>query len=634
MLAEPLDILKKHWGFSSFRSLQEDIILSVLDGKDTLALMPTGGGKSICFQVPALCREGLCIVVSPLIALMKDQVYNLQKRNIPSAAIYSGMHYNDIDRTFDNCVYGKIKLLYLSPERLTTDLARERIRQMKVNLLAIDEAHCISQWGYDFRPPYLQISEIRDLLPTTPLLALTATATSEVVEDIQEKLKFKENNVFRKSFERNNLAYVVLREEAKREKLLEILTKIKGSGIVYAGSRRTTKETAVFLQNKGIRADFYHAGLSMEERSQKQGAWLKNQQRIMVSTNAFGMGIDKSNVRVVVHMDLPESLEAYFQEAGRAGRDGKKAFAVLLYNDSDRIRLEYNYEKSFPSIEEIRQVYRALGSYFQLAVGSGEGKSYNFDIGAFIKNFKLDMVKTYHCLKILEQAGWIVLTDAVFTPSSLKILVTKEQLYDYQLRNKRFDVVIKAILRTYQGVFQHPVKIREKQLARFLKISTKELIYILSKFKQDQIFNYLPQTDAPQLIFLQERVDANDLSMDQKLYQFRKKRHLERINKAIDYAQNTTCRSRQLLEYFDEKTDTSCGVCDVCLGRHRKDVTKEDFERYKKKIEFLLQREALTLDEILDSFPPNRRQKILTAVQYLIDEGFLMDRAGKIEWKK
>ncbi len=596
--------------------------------------MPTGGGKPICFQVPALCREGLCIVVSPLIALMKDQVYNLQKRNIPSAAIYSGMHYNDIDRTFDNCVYGKIKLLYLSPERLTTDLARERIRQMKVNLLAIDEAHCISQWGYDFRPPYLQISEIRDLLPTTPLLALTATATSEVVEDIQEKLKFKENNVFRKSFERNNLAYVVLREEAKREKLLEILTKIKGSGIVYAGSRRMTKETAVFLQNKGIRADFYHAGLSMEERSQKQGAWLKNQQRIMVSTNAFGMGIDKSNVRVVVHMDLPESLEAYFQEAGRAGRDGKKAFAVLLYNDSDRIRLEYNYEKSFPSIEEIRQVYRALGSYFQLAVGSGEGKSYNFDIGAFIKNFKLDMVKTYHCLKILEQAGWIVLTDAVFTPSSLKILVTKEQLYDYQLRNKRFDVVIKAILRTYQGVFQHPVKIREKQLARFLKISTKELIYILSKFKQDQIFNYLPQTDAPQLIFLQERVDANDLSMDQKLYQFRKKRHLERINKAIDYAQNTTCRSRQLLEYFDEKTDTSCGVCDVCLGRHRKDVTKEDFERYKKKIEFLLQREALTLDEILDSFPPNRRQKILTAVQYLIDEGFLMDRAGKIEWKK
>ncbi|MCB0586106.1 MAG: ATP-dependent DNA helicase RecQ, partial [Phaeodactylibacter sp.] len=415
----PLEILKKYWGYDGFRPLQEDIIRSVLEGKDTLALMPTGGGKSICYQVPALCREGICIVVSPLIALMKDQVENLKQRNIPAEAIYSGMHYRDIDRILDNCVYGNIKLLYLSPERLTTELARVRIQKMKASLLAVDEAHCVSQWGYDFRPPYLQIAEMREVLPGVPILALTATATPEVARDIQEKLAFRQENLLQKSFERPNLSYSVLHEEDKLKKLAEILHRVPGSGIVYVRSRRRTKEIARYLQRQKIRADFYHAGLDTEERSRKQEEWMNNKSRVVVSTNAFGMGIDKPDVRVVVHMELPDSLEAYFQEAGRAGRDGRKSYAVLLYNDSDRQNLERRFEQSFPGLKEVQRVYRALGSYFQLATGSGEGQSFDFEIVEFARNFQIKIVQAYSCLKILEQAGWIVLTDAVFVPSSL-----------------------------------------------------------------------------------------------------------------------------------------------------------------------------------------------------------------------
>ncbi len=633
MVDTPLHILKKYWGYDAFRPLQQDIIQSVLDGKDTLALMPTGGGKSICFQVPALCKEGICIVISPLIALMKDQVHNLRQRDIPAAAIYSGMHANEIDQTFDNCIYGNTKLLYLSPERLITDLARERISRMSVNLLAVDEAHCISQWGYDFRPPYLEIAAIRELAPHAPILALTATATPEVVQDIQEKLYFTSKNVFQKSFERSNLAYVVLQEEGKMEKLLDILQKVPGCGVVYVRNRRKTKEIADFLQRKGIAADFYHAGLNPEERSQKQDAWISNKTRIMVSTNAFGMGIDKPDVRIVVHMELPDSLEAYFQEAGRAGRDGKKAFATLLYNQTDRLNLEKNYELAFPDMDEIRQVYRALGSYFQLAIGAGEAQSYDFDIAEFCKNFRLEAVKVLNALKALEQAGWLVLTEAVFVPSSLKILVSKEELYDYQLKKPKLNLVIKTILRTYQGAFGHFINIRENQIATFLKIPVAEVKAALQLMHQEGILHYQEQKDKPQIIFLKDRVDTPNLIIDFQLYQFRKKRHWDRIQQAISYAENSVCRSRQLLYYFGEKNDKDCGICDVCLGRTKADMSNADFDAIKSKIQEKLSLSPTALEALVGAFSSSNQKKVLEVIQYLQDEGYIVQNGNILQWK-
>lgn len=629
----PLEILKKYWGYEGFRPLQEDIIRSVLEGQDTLALMPTGGGKSICYQVPALCREGLCIVVSPLIALMKDQVENLQKRNIPAAAVYSGMHYRDIDRILDNCIYGNIKLLYLSPERLTTELARARIQKMNVNLLAVDEAHCVSQWGYDFRPPYLQIAEIRELLPDVPVLALTATATPEVVKDIQEKLAFRKENLLQKSFTRSNLSYSVLQEEDKLKKLLDILQRVGGTGIVYVRNRRRTKEIAGYLQRRGISADFYHAGLDAEARTQKQDAWMAGKVRVIVSTNAFGMGIDKPDVRVVVHMELPDSLEAYFQEAGRAGRDGKKSYAVLLYNDTDRINLERQFELSFPDLKEVRRIYRALGSFFQLAVGGGEGQSFDFDIVEFARNFQAGIVEAYNCLKILEQAGWIVLTEAVFVPSSLMIKVSKDALYDYQLRHPKMDRLLKAILRTYQGAFNHPINLRESQLGKFLKMPVGALRTALEKLAADGIVDYQPQKDTPQVIFIKERVDADNLLIDRNLYNFRKNRQYERIKKAIAYAETPVCRSQQLLAYFGETDAPKCGICDVCTGRTKAELSTDDFERYKEKIQLLLKEEPLALEEVVEAFAPSRQEQVLKALEYLLDEGVLEQQGKKLVWK-
>ena len=634
MVQEPLEVLQKYWGYAEFRPLQEPIIHSVLEGNDSLALLPTGGGKSICFQVPALCKEGICIVVSPLIALMKDQVQQLQKRQIAAEAIFSGMHYRDIDRILDNCIYGNTKLLYLSPERLGTDLVKERIKRMNVNLLAVDEAHCVSQWGYDFRPAYLKIAEIRSIIPNTPVLALTATATEEVVEDIQSKLEFKEERVFQKSFFRPNLAYVVLQEENKEAKLIDILTKVKGSGVVYVRSRKRTKEVAYLLRKKGIQADFYHAGVESEERSKRQEAWIQNKIRVMVCTNAFGMGIDKPDVRSVVHLELPDSLEAYFQEAGRAGRDGRKAFAILLYNDGDRRRLERNYESSFPSFEEMRQVYRALGSYFQLAVGGGAGDSYDFDIIAFTQKFQLNLVKTYNALKTLEKDGWIVLTESVFIPSSMKILVAKDELYDYQLKHPKLDPVLKTILRTYQGAFNHYINIREKQLAKFLKISPMALGNALKILQQDRIIEYRPAKDTPQIIFLQDRLDADNLNFDLERYNFRKKRGKNRIIKAIAYASQPRCRSQQLLAYFNEKEAKPCGICDVCLGRTSTDLHVETYTTLKKKIQQILSKEVLPLEQVVESFAPKREFQVLKAMEYLLDEGFIEQTEKGFLWKK
>lgn len=636
-MSETHKILKQYWGFDSFRPLQEDIINSVLEGNDTLALLPTGGGKSICFQVPALAMEGICIVVSPLIALMKDQVYNLQKRNVAAAAIYSGMHYKDIDRILDNCIYGNIKFLYLSPERLKTDLARERIKQMNVNLFAIDEAHCISQWGYDFRPPYLEIAEIRELHSNVPVMALTATATTQVVEDIQEKLEFKKNKkVFQKSFKRDNVAYVVLHEENKHAKLLDVLRGVKGSGVVYVRNRKKTKEIATYLIHNGVSADFYHAGLSSDERSRKQKEWVEGAIRIIVSTNAFGMGIDKPDVRTVVHMDLPDSLEAYFQEAGRGGRDGQKAYGVLLFEPADKIRLQTDYENSYPSIEEIKRVYQALGSYCQVAVGGGFGHSFDFDIISFAKNFKLELFKTFSALKILELEGWIVVTEAVYIPSSFKVLVNIEELYAYEIRNRKYENVLKALLKVkvQGGSMNNFVQIREGQLAKFLKMSIFDLMAALNNFHKDRIIEYRPAKDKPQLIFTMERVDSSNLAIDIPRYSFRKKQHEIRIKKAIAYVELPLCRSQQLLAYFGEKDSELCGICDVCLGRTSTDLDASQYEKYKEKLKALLKREKLREEEVLESFAARRHADVILSLSHLLDEGLVVKEKGKLVWKE
>ncbi|MBK9673140.1 MAG: ATP-dependent DNA helicase RecQ [Bacteroidetes bacterium] len=459
-------LLKHYWGHSTFRPLQENIIQSILDGTDTLALLPTGGGKSICFQVPALAMDGVCVVISPLIALMKDQVDNLTKRGIKACAVYSGMKKQEIDVLLDNCVYGKIKFLYLSPERLSSELVKVRLSKMKISFLAIDEAHCISQWGYDFRPAYLRIAELRELLPQQKILALTATATPEVVKDIQQQLNFKNSKVFIASFERKNLAYIVLQEEDKWNRLLKIVTSLKGAGIIYARNRKRTQEIALFLQRNSITADYYHAGLSPQVRDTKQNNWMLNNCRIMVCTNAFGMGIDKPDVRFVVHLELPDSLEAYFQEAGRAGRDGNKSYGIVLFQSVDSNESMHRLKQGFPTVSEIKSVYQALCNYYKLAIGSGLEITFDFDSADFCNTFNLKANHVFNCLKFLEKEEYLSLSDSSKTNAKLKILLNKQALFDFQVANKDLDILIKTILRSYSGAFDEFILISETELAK------------------------------------------------------------------------------------------------------------------------------------------------------------------------
>jgi ATP-dependent DNA helicase RecQ len=622
---QPKDILKKYWGYDNFRPMQLDIIQSVLDGQDTLALLPTGGGKSVCFQVPALCKEGVCVVVSPLIALMKDQVYNLRERGISAYAIYSGMSIKDIDRILDLCVHGHAQFLYLSPERLGTEIARTRIEQMPVNLFAIDEAHCISQWGYDFRPSYLKIAEIRELKPEVPVIALTATATKEVVDDMQEKLEFKPNaEVFQKSFARDNLSYVVLKEENKMHKLLEILRKIKGSAVVYVLNRKSTKDIAEYLQQNHISASYYHAGLHHDKRAQIQEAWISNKVRVIVATNAFGMGIDKPDVRVVVHLSLPDNLEAYFQEAGRAGRDSAKAYAILLNNASDQERLAQNFKDAYPPLKEIRQVYRALGSYFQLAIGSGMGRSFDFDLLDFSNIYKIHPIKVLNALKILMQAEYLELSDAVYFPSTIQFLMDNKGLYDYMLKQPRTEKLIKLMLRSYQGAFNHDVNIRENKLAFAMKVGPSVIKTMLQKMHQQKILRYKPQKDMPSITFLTERLDADHIVLDQEQYKFLKERAKKRMEAAIHYVETIQCRSQLLLEYFDEKGVEPCGQCDVCLGRHEKQPSKEEFERIKDYIRGLLLKRSRRIHAVLEKFPSHMEAKVIFSIEHLMDNGNIL----------
>lgn len=614
------NILIKYWGYHAFRPLQEDIINSVMEGNDTLALLPTGGGKSVCFQVPALAKEGLCLVITPLIALMQDQVENLKKKNINAVAIYSGMHRNQIELALDNCMFGDVKFLYLSPERLETEKFKAVLARLNVNLIAVDEAHCISQWGYDFRPPYLRIAAIRPFLPGVPVLALTATATPLVVKDIQDKLSFSKENVFQKSFERQNLTYVVQHEENKLGRLLRICNRIKGTGIVYVRNRRRTREISDFLNAQKVSADFYHAGLDAPTRDKRQTAWMTGQTRVMVSTNAFGMGIDKPNVRFVVHMDLPDSLEAYFQEAGRGGRDGNQSYAVVLYENSDVIDLRHNHALSYPALDVVKNVYHSLGNYFQLATGSGKESSFEFELSEFCNQYKLNPVITFSALKLLEKEGYIMLSEDVGTPSLVNIRTRKENLYRFQVENPMYDPFIKLLLRSYSGLFTTFSRISEAEISRRMPMPLNDVIKTLQTLHQRGLITYVPRKEKPQLVFLTERLDVSSLQISRQNYHDRMEAAEVRINSVINYvSRSNKCRSQLLLEYFGETDSQRCGRCDICIERNKLELSEFEFTRITNLMKPLLTGKSLTIQEIVAGIGEANEDKVLKAFRWLLD---------------
>jgi len=634
MISRIQQILTRYWGHSQFRPLQQDIILSVLDGHDTLALMPTGGGKSICFQVPALTKEGICIVISPLIALMKDQVERLKSQGIPAVAVVSGMSRKEIDITLDNCIHGKEKFLYISPERLSSDVFRARLPQMNVNLLAIDEAHCISQWGYDFRPSYLAIAEIRTLIPGVPVLALTATATADVQQDILEKLEFKNPNVFKKSFERKNLSYIVLHEEDKNGRLLKIAQNIAGTGIVYVRTRKKTREVAEFLAKNGIKAGYYNAGLSRDIRHRVQEDWMSNKLRIVVATNAFGMGIDKSEVRFVVHMDLPDNLEAYYQEAGRAGRDEKKSWAITLFNQSDRAEMEHRALVSFPEISVIRNTYQALGNYFQLPVGIGKGNSYPFDISNFCSTYELNMSEVFSSLKILELQGLLSLTETIEFYARVHFTMRSEHLYEFQVKNPRLDQFIKVLLRSYEGLFDEYVKINESEIALRAGMSRAEAIQQLELLVKLNVLDYKAASDTPQLVYLTERLDSRDLHIDRQHLSDRKQRYLVRAKAMMNYVEtHHDCRSQVLLAYFGEDASRRCGVCDVCMQRNKIGLSDLEFNRIRASVQGILGDYPLLLNELVSKLGQNEEGELIKVIEWLIDnEEIRYTKGNKLAW--
>lgn len=589
-MLNPSEILEKFWGYDKFRPLQLDIINSILDGNDTIALLPTGGGKSICFQVPALAMEGVCIVVSPLIALMKDQIENLKSKGVKAAAIYSGMHAREIDYTLDNFVYGDMKFLYVSPERLENELFIERVKRMKVCLMAIDEAHCISKWGYDFRPPYLRINDFKKYLPKVPIIALTATATNEVRKDIAEKLGLKNPNFFVQSFARKNLSFSVFMVEHKETKLLSILQKISGTGIVYAKTRKKTVEISGFLNKNGLSADFYHAGLSTPERFKKQENWIQDKTRIMVSTNAFGMGIDKPDVRIVVHTEMPETIEAYYQEAGRAGRDQKKAYAVGLYNLADFEDSQKKIDSKYPSIEFIKKTYQSLCNFYQLALDSKPTDSFDFNLNDFCGRFGLNGYETHYALKTLQDQGIIYLNEAFFNPSKIMFKLTNSQLYDFELKNPNLENVVKAILRIYGGeLFSSLIQISEQEIGKAIYATEQETIQFLDYLSQNEVIEYIKQKNKSQLWFLHTRYDAENLPIDANSIAKLKIRDKKALKSIEKYSQNTgKCRMVYLQNYFDEIETEICGKCDNCLAWKKNNISEDLERKYLKEINALL----------------------------------------------
>ena len=629
------EILKQYWGYDSFRDLQEEIITSIGEGKDTLGLMPTGGGKSITFQVPALAQSGLCIVITPLIALMKDQVQNLRKRGIKALAIYSGMTRQEIVTALENCIFGDYKFLYISPERLDTEIFRIKLRSMKVSMITIDESHCISQWGYDFRPAYLKIAEIRELLPGVPVLALTATATPEVVKDIQSRLNFREENVFRMSFERKNLAYIVRKTDNKTGELLHILKRIDGSAIIYVRNRRRTKEITELLMQEGITADFYHAGLDNAVKDLRQKRWQNGEIRVMVATNAFGMGIDKPDVRIVLHIDLPDSPEAYFQEAGRAGRDGLKAYAVILYAKSDKMTLHKRVADTFPEKEYILQVYEHLQYYYQMAMGDGFQCIREFNLEEFCRKFKYFPVPVDSALKILTQAGYLEYTDEQDNASRILFTIRRDELYKLREMGTEAETLIQTILRSYTGVFTDYAYISEDTLAIRTGLTRQQIYNILVTLTKRRIVDYIPHKKTPYIIYTRERLELRYLHIPASVYEERKARYEARIKAMEEYVTSeSVCRSRMLLRYFGEKNEHNCKQCDVCLNRHETDCLPEDsFREMRKQILELLARKSLPPAGIANAIEAER-EDISRVIQYLLEEGELKMQDGMLHISK
>ena len=629
------EILKQYWGYDSFRDLQEEIITSIGEGKDTLGLMPTGGGKSITFQVPALAQEGICIVITPLIALMKDQVQNLRKREIKALAIYSGMTRQEILTALENCIFGNYKFLYISPERLDTEIFRTKLRSMKVSMITVDESHCISQWGYDFRPAYLKIAEIRELLPEVPVLALTATATPEVVTDIQARLKFREGNVFQMSFERKNLAYIVRKTDNKTKELLYILQRISGSAIIYVRNRRRTKEITELLMNEGITADFYHAGLDNAVKDLRQKRWQSGEVRVMVATNAFGMGIDKPDVRIVLHLDLPDSPEAYFQEAGRAGRDGEKAYAVILYSKSDKTTLHKRVVDTFPDKEYILNVYEHLQYYYQMAMGDGFQCIREFNLEEFCRKFKYFPVPVDSALKILTQAGYLEYTDEQDNSSRILFTIRRDELYKLREMGKEAEALIQSILRSYTGVFTDYAYISEESLAVRTGLTRQQIYNILVTLTKRRIVDYIPRKKTPYIIYTRERLELRFLHIPASVYEERKARYEARIKAMEEYVTTENiCRSRMLLRYFGEKNEHNCGQCDVCLSkRATNDLSEESYEEVKRQILDLLSHSPLTPAETADQIKAEK-EDIGQVIRYLLDEGELKMQDGMLHISK
>ena len=630
------EILKQYWGYDSFRPLQEDIINAVLNGKDTLALLPTGGGKSVCFQVPALAKDGLCLVVSPLIALMKDQVESLKKKSIPSLAIYSGMSFIEIKKTLQNAAYGNYKFLYVSPERLETKFFLEMLPAMNINLLAVDEAHCISQWGYDFRPPYMRIASLRELLPGVPVLALTASATKVVQDDICDKLLFgKTHQRFQQSFERLNLSYSVFNVPSKQNKLLEIIKNVPGTAIVYCKSRKHTKEMSDLLRLHQINADYYHAGLSNDERNTKQENWISNKTRVIVSTNAFGMGIDKPNVRAVVHYDVPDCLENYYQEAGRAGRDGKRAYAVLLYNNKEIENLGEQSGIRFPKEEKIKEVYISMMNHLQVPAGSGEGISYNFDIAVFATAFKINILTVTYAIKALEQEDIISFNEVFFKPSTVVFTTNREELTDFEKQNPLLEPLLKGLLRSYEGIFDFPATVYESKLAKFVQIDIAILKKDLKKLHDYGIISYSAQKDKPQITLLQNRMYNDNYRINTGDYLKRKHNFEERVNAIIGYIEKKSgCRSQHIAGYFTAVKINACGICDNCINEKVIHISTEEFNLITTRLINCTKDIAVSVEDILATLRTIKKEKVWQVINFLLAEGKLRsDKDGKLSFQ-
>ena len=629
-----VDVLIKYWGHTSFRLKQEEIINSVIAKKDTLALLPTGGGKSICYQVPALLNEGICIVISPLIALMNDQVRFLKSKGIKSVAITSNMHFTEIDTALTNCIYGGVKFLYLSPEKLQNELVQTRIKEMNVNLITVDEAHCISEWGHNFRPAFRHIDEIREIIPNIPVLALTATATSSVIQDIQESLNFKEKNLIQSSFSRVNLSYVIDNVEDKKSRLIKLLNKIKSSVIIYVGSRKAATEITHFLVENKFSANFYHGGLSAKIRDERQESWTKNQTRIMVATNAFGMGIDKADVKLVVHLELPSTIEAYFQEAGRAGRNGETAYAFLLANSNDIRKQEELLSLRYPSIKDIKMCYQDIANYLQIAEGVLPIEPIPFNILKFSERYKSTYLKTFNILKYLEKEELFKISDTLHTPSKLIMNVNNSELYKFQISNKYYDRFIKLLLRSYGNLFNNYVFINELQLAERYNSDVTEVKRLLIKLQQLEIVKYQEQNSNPQLTFIKARKDVEALQLNEVKWEMRKEYEKNKLNRISDYiSTNKTCRSKMLLHYFGEENSEKCGVCDVCVLEKRKNIKDKEFLRISNKIKEYLQEKEHSLEEICTLLPNTNEQEIINILNFLFDNDKVGKYGNKYHWK-